>query len=65
MKNYNEGFTYDDLWDIYHALQSEQSRTYHDKDMDDDDKRYLCNRLRNVSHKVMLRMEKIENENSN
>lgn len=60
-----DGFTYDDLWDIYHALQGEQSRTYNDDDMDDDDKRYLCKRYRNVAHKVMLRMEKIEDEHTN
>lgn len=60
-----EGFTYDDLWYIYHALQGEQTRTYNDEDLEKDERDYLCKRLRNVAHKVMLRMEKIEDEHSN
>ncbi len=60
-----EIFTYDDLWYIYHALQSDLTRTYNDEDLEEDDKRYLCRRLRDLSHKVMLRMEQIEDEHSN
>lgn len=64
MKN-NGRFTYEELNTIYYALQDSMSVINKSYDFSDEDKDILIRNLRDVAHKVMLRMEAIEDGNSN
>lgn len=64
MKN-SESFTYDELHTIYLSLHDSMSIIKKDDDFSEEDKDILISNLRNVAHKVMLKMERIEDENCN
>lgn len=64
MKN-SERFTYEELNTIYFALQDSMSVINKSYDFDDEDKDSLIKNLRDVAHKVLLKMEAIEDGNSN
>lgn len=64
MKN-SERFTYEELNTIYFALQDSMSVINKSYDFDDEDKDSLIKNLRDVAHKVLLKMEVIEDGNSN
>ena len=60
----NESFTYKELNDIYHALQIAQSRFRDDNEMEYEDRQYFVEKYRDLSHKVMKVIERIEDEHS-
>lgn len=64
MKN-SESFTYDELHTIYLSLHDSMSIIKKTDEFSEEDKDILISNLRNVAHKVMLKMERIEDENSN
>lgn len=63
MKN-SERFTYEELTTIYHALHDSMSIINKSYDFNEEDKDILIKELRDVAHKVMLKMEAIEDGNS-
>lgn len=63
MKN-SERFTYEELNTIYYALHDSMSVINKSYDFNDEDKDSLIKNLRDVAHKVMLKMEAIEDGNS-
>lgn len=64
MKN-SESFTYDELHTIYLSLHDSMSIINKTDEFSEEDKEILINNLRDVAHKVMMKMERIEDENSN
>ena len=64
MKN-SERFTYDELKTIYYALHDSMSMVNKSEDFNGEVKDLLIKNLRDVAHKVMLKMEAIEDGNSN
>lgn len=64
MKN-SESFTYNELHTIYLSLHDSMSIIKKTDEFSEEDKDILINNLRDVAHKVMMKMEKIEDENSN
>ena len=63
MKN-SERFTYEELNTIYFALQDSMSVINKSYDFEEKDKDILIKNLRDVAHKVLLKMEAIEDGNS-
>lgn len=63
MKN-NESFTYDELDTIYHALHDAMTLVSKEDDLTEEERDYIKKDLRDVAHKVALKMEAHENANS-
>lgn len=57
-------FTWSELRIIYSSLQDSMSVIRKSSELGDDEKEYLTNQLRDVSHKVMVKMEEIEDAGS-
>ena len=57
-------FTWSELRIIYSSLQDSMSVIRNSSELGSDEKEYLTNQLRDVSHKVMVKMEEIEDEGS-
>lgn len=64
MKN-NESFTLKELYIIYNSLNDSLSVISKIEDIDEEDKRILKNKIRDVAYKVATKIEAIEYENSN
>lgn len=58
------GFTWSELRIIYSSLQDSMSVIRKSSELGEDEKEYLTNQLRDVSHKVMIKMEEIEDAGS-
>lgn len=59
-----KSFTWIELRLIYTSLQDSMSVIRKSTDLGEDEKDYLTNQLRDVSHKVMAKMEEIEDAGS-
>lgn len=57
-------FTWSELRIIYSSLQDSMSVIRSSSELGEDEKDYLTNQLRDVSHKVMVKMEEIEDAGS-
>lgn len=57
-------FTWSELRIIYSSLQDSMSVIRKSSELGTDEKEYLTNQLRDVSHKVMIKMEEIEDAGS-
>lgn len=57
-------FTWSELRIIYSSLQDSMSVIRKSSELGSDEKEYLTNQLRDVSHKVMVKMEEIEDAGS-
>jgi len=57
-------FTWSELRIIYSSLQDSMSVIRNSSELGEDEKDYLTNQLRDVSHKVMVKMEEIEDAGS-
>lgn len=57
-------FTWSELRIIYSSLQDSMSVIRNSSELSTDEKDYLTNQLRDVSHKVMIKMEEIEDAGS-
>jgi hypothetical protein len=60
----NGSFSYDELTIIYRSLQDSMSVITNSDEFSTQDKDYLVEQLRNVAHKVMTKMEEIEDAGS-
>ena len=60
----NESFTYEELNTIYHALHDAMTLVNKEDDLTREEKEYIKNDLRDVAHKVVLKMEAHEDANS-
>lgn len=63
MKN-NGRFTYNELLTIYHSLQDSMTLINKSYDFDEEDKDVLIKDIRDVAHKVMLKLEAMEDGDS-
>lgn len=63
MKN-NGRFTYEELRVIYYSLYESMSRITNSDEFNEEDKDILIKDLRDIAHKVMRKMDAIEDGNS-
>ena len=64
MKNKGQ-FTYEELRAIYYSLYESMSRINSSDEFEEEDKDILVKDLRDIAHKVLRKMEAIEDGNSN
>ena len=64
MKNKGQ-FTYEELRIIYYSLYDSISRINYSDEFEEGDKEILIKDLRDIAHKVLRKMDAIEDGNSN
>ena len=58
----NESFDYNELHDIYYAIQHERNRIWDDVELYPEDKDTLDSQYRKLASKIFKAMEKLDNE---